>query len=267
VNGGSRVRPAVFAGSFYPADPAALRAELRRAYAAARPAASAGPPPKAIVGPHAGYVYSGPVAATAYAQLRPLQGTVERVVLLGPSHQVAFDGMAVPTADVFATPLGPLQVDLAGRDTVAGLPGVLRWDAPHAREHSLEAHLPFILDALGDVAILPIVVGRAPADQVAAVIDAVWGGVETLIVVSSDLSHYHAYDDAVRLDQATVDAVEAGRPDGVGPSDACGVYPIRGLLVAAGRRGLQGRAVDVRNSGDTAGSRDRVVGYGAFVFA
>jgi len=266
VSTGLRIRPTAVAGSFYPAEPDALLAELERAYAAAAPVAPS-VPPKAIVGPHAGYVYSGPVAATAYAQVRSRRATVERVVLLGPSHHVAFAGMAVSTADAFATPLGPLRVDVAGREAVLALPGVLGWDAPHAREHSLEVHLPFILDALGEVAILPIVVGRAPADQVAAVLDAVWGGAETLLVVSTDLSHYHAYEEATGLDQATVAAVEGGRPDDVGPSDACGVYPLRGLLVATGRRGMRGRAVDVRNSGDTAGSRDRVVGYGAFVFA
>jgi AmmeMemoRadiSam system protein B len=261
-----RVRPPAVAGTFYPADRDELVVEMRRAFGGARVVVDAGEVPKAVVAPHAGYVYSGPVAATAYAALRPLRGVVTRVVLLGPSHRVPFAGLAVPTADVLATPLGDVRVDAAGRDAVRGLPGVVVWDEPHDGEHSLEVHLPFIIDVLGDVGVLPIVVGDAPAKQVAAVLDAVWGGPETVIVVSSDLSHYHPHDEAVVLDRATAEAIEAGRPGDIGPYDACGAYPVRGLLVAGARHGLRAHAVDLRTSGDTAGPRDRVVGYGAFVF-
>lgn len=256
--------PAV-AGTFYPADRDALLDELGRDFAGARPAPD-GRRPKAIIAPHAGYLFSGPVAATAFSWVRSRRGAVERVVLLGPSHRVPFRGLAMPSADRLATPLGDVRVDVARRDAVKGMPGVAVWDAPHLREHSLEVHFPFILEVLGDVVVLPVVVGDAPAEQVAAVLDAVWGGDETLIVVSSDLSHYHPYEEAVALDRLTAAAIEEGRAEDIGPYDACGVFPVRGLLVAARTRGLRCRIVDLRNSGDTAGTRDRVVGYGAFVF-
>lgn len=263
-----RVRPAAVAGMFYPADPADLVAELDRSFRNARePASIAGPTPKAIVAPHAGYTYSGPVAATAYAAVRPARGTIERVVLLGPSHRVPFDGMAVPSVDLLDTPLGPLRVDTGARDAVLAYPWVSTWDAPHASEHSLEVHLPFLRHVLGDVAVLPLVVGHVEPGQIADVLDRVWDGPETLIVVSSDLSHYHDHQTAIRLDQVTARAVEAGREADIGPMDACGAYPLRGLLVAADRHGLAARTIDLRTSADTAGPDDRVVGYGAFVFA
>ncbi len=276
-----RVRPPAVAGSFYPADPSELRAELARLLAGGPGPGGGGglghdgppeqdggaepwPPPKAIVAPHAGYVYSGPVAATAWAALLPLRGRVNRVVLLGPSHRVALEGMAVPTADVLETPLGPVRGDTAGCRTVLDVPGVVEWDAPHAQEHSLEVHLPFIQEVLGDVAVLAIVVGSAPASEVADVLDAVWGGPETVIVVSTDLSHYHDHATATAVDRRTASAIEAGRIEDIGPHDACGAYPLRGLLVAAQRRGLSARTIDLRTSGDTAGDHQRVVGYGAF---
>ncbi len=217
--------------------------------------------------PLAGYIYSGPVAATAYAALGARRGEVRRVVLLGPSHNTGVEGLAVPTVDRLDTPLGALPIDDEARRVVLALPGVLAWDVPHAQEHSLEVHLPFILTALGAVSVLPILVGWATDEEVAAVIDAVWGGPETAIVVSSDLSHYHPYDVAVRLDGRTAAAVEGGRPQDIAPADACGAIPVRGLLVAAARHGLRARVIDLRNSGDTAGPRDRVVGYGAFAVA
>jgi hypothetical protein len=252
------------AGTFYPADADGLRRALDVAFDDARPACVDGRP-KAVIAPHAGYVYSGPVAATAYALLRPLRESVERVVLLGPSHRVPVEGVAVCSADLLATPLGTVRVDAAGREAVIGLPGVRVWDEPHAREHSLEVHLPFLSVVLGDVEVLPLAVGRAPADQVAGVLDAVWGGPETLVVVSTDLSHYHPYEEARARDRATADAVEEGRHEAIGPYDACGAFPLRGLLVAAAGRRMRPRAIDLRNSGDTAGPRDQVVGYGAFV--
>ena len=178
-----------------------------------------------------------------------------------------FDGLAVPTDDLLGTPLGPVRVDTDARRVALGCPGLVAWDEPHAAEHSLEVHLPFILRVLGDVPVLPLVVGRAGDDVVADVIDAVWGGSETLVVVSTDLSHYHPYEEAVVRDRATAANVEAGRVTAIGPYDACGCHPLRGLLVSARRRGLPARTVDLRNSGDTAGDRDRVVGYGAFLVA
>ena len=256
-------RPAV-AGMFYPSSPPALRAALDAAYAGARDVDRTS---VAVVAPHAGYIYSGPVAATAYRALRPLAGMVTRVLLLGPSHYVPFDGVAVPSVDAFATPFGDVRVDADARARVLGLPGVVVSDAPHADEHSLEVQLPFIVDALGDVAVLPVAVGRASDEVVAGVIDAVWDGPSVVPIVSTDLSHYLSYDEAAVRDRATAAQVEAGRPDEIGPHDACGYRPLRGLMVAARARGLSLSAVDLRNSGDTAGDRSRVVGYGAFLVA
>ena len=260
----SGTRAAAVAGMFYPASADALRAALDAAYAGAavvEPSA----PAVAVVAPHAGYVYSGPIAATAYCALRPLAGTVTRVVLLGPSHYVPFAGVAVPTVDALATPLGDVRVDTEARACVLGLPGVIAADAPHAQEHSLEVHLPFIVDALGDVAVLPVAVGRATDDVVAAVIDAVWDGPSMIPIVSTDLSHYLPYREAAVRDHITAAHVEAGRVEEIGPYDACGYRPLRGLMVAARRRDLAVKAVDLRSSGDTAGDAARVVGYGAFL--
>lgn len=262
------VRPPAVAGAFYAADPVALRRQLDDSYAG-RARAMEPLRPKAIVVPHAGYVYSGPIAATGYDLVKPLAGSVERVVLLGPSHRVPLDGLAVPSVDAFETPMGDVPIDDALRAVVRTLPQVVVDDRPHAAEHSVEVHLPFLLDALGTDGwtLLPFVVGRAAPADVADVLDAVWGGPETLVVVSTDLSHYHDHAAATVLDRATADAVLAGRTDDIADLDACGARPLRGLLVAAARHGLGTTLLDLRNSGDTAGDHDRVVGYGAFALA
>jgi hypothetical protein len=257
-------RPAAFAGTFYPGTRAELEAAVR-GYLAAAPAAPAdAPAPKALIAPHAGYVYSGPVAASAYARLSPLRGRVERVVLLGPSHRVFLEGLAVPDADAFQTPLGPVPVDRAGLERALELPQVQVLARAHEFEHSLEVQLPFLQLVLGDFALVPLVAGDASAESVAEVLDALWGGDETRVVVSSDLSHYEPYERARRQDARTCAAIEALRPEALGEDDACGRVPIRGLLLAARARGLAVRALDLRSSGDTAGTRERVVGYGAF---
>jgi AmmeMemoRadiSam system protein B len=260
----STVRHPAVAGAFYPADPAALHAEIQSFLADADTPLE--PPPKAVIVPHAGYVYSGPVAATAYARLRPLAGRVRRVVLLGPAHRVPFAGIAAPEAEWFETPLGRVHVDQAAIDTLADLPFVGRSDLPHAPEHSLEVQLPFLQEVLGDFELVPLVVGQATPEQVAAVLDRLWGGDETLIVVSSDLSHYLPYEQARRIDAVTSEAIAQMRDDAIDHEQACGATPVRGLLQAARRRGLRAEIVDLRNSGDTAGPRDQVVGYGAYVF-
>jgi hypothetical protein len=259
------VRAAAVAGLFYPDDPRELRAMLGRFLAAAAPAA--GPAPKALIVPHAGYVYSGPVAASAYARLRAARGQVARVVLLGPAHYVGFHGLALAGADWFETPLGRIAIDKAAEAALADLPQVQTLPAAHAREHSLEVHLPFLQELLGEFRLVPLVAGEASAAEVDAVLERLWGGPETLIVVSSDLSHYHDYASAQRLDRATTRAIEALRYEDLGHEDACGRVPVSGLLSAVRRRGLAVRTVDLRNSGDTAGPRDRVVGYGAYVVA
>lgn len=264
---GFRVRPAAVAGTFYPADPDALRALVRASFATSVPAADDAPVPEAIVVPHAGLVYSGPIAASAYRRVAPGGGTIERVVLLGPSHHVAFAGIAASSADAFATPLGGLTVDRGAVEAALGLPGVVERDDAHEREHCLEVQLPFIQAVLPRVSIVPFVVGDASMDEVAALLDLLWGGPETLVVISTDLSHYHPATEAERLDQRTAAAIVALRPDLISGSDACGARPLRGLLAAAAARHVGVELLDLRTSGDTAGDRDRVVGYGAFAVA
>jgi AmmeMemoRadiSam system protein B len=241
-------RPAV-AGTFYPDDPDELSATVSRLLQTAPPRA----PAKAIVAPHAGYVYSGPIAASAFRCLSP---EVSRVVLLGPSHFVPLRGVALPRAEIFETPLGRVALELPG-----DLP---RSDAAHAREHSLEVELPFLQLALRELRLLPIVVGDAEPAEVAGVLARLWGGAETAIVVSSDLSHYLRYDDARRADEETARRIEQLVP--VPDRGACGAAPLNGLLFEAARRGMRCERIDLRNSGDTAGDHDRVVGYGAFAF-
>jgi len=266
VSSATRVRPPAVAGTFYPGDARRLATDVDAMLDAATP--WTGAPPKALVVPHAGYVFSGPIAASGYTSLRAARGRVTRVVLLGPAHFVPVRGLAAPSVDAFATPLGDVSIDTEARAVALELADVAVDDAAHAGEHSLEVHLPFLQRVLGDdFAIVPFVVGSARAESVAAVLDALWGGDETVVVVSSDLSHYLDHDTAAARDRRTADAIVTGTLDGLRPDDACGAYPVRGLLVAAERHGLRTTALDVRSSGDTAGPRDRVVGYGAFALA
>lgn len=248
---------------FYPGDPRELHQQVQGYLQGV----SAGPhKPKAIIVPHAGYVYSGPVAASAYALLAPRRGEIERVVLLGPSHRVPLQGMAASSAGFFATPLGNIPIDRDAVQHLLTLPQVRVMDEAHLLEHSLEVQLPFLQETLGDFRLVPLVVGDSTPDEVAEVLELLWGGAETLLVISSDLSHYQDYDTARRLDRATSDAIEALAPQRIHYEDACGRNPVNGLLLAARRRGLHASTLDLRNSGDTAGPRDRVVGYGAYVF-
>lgn len=258
------VRLPAVAGRFYPADPAALRNLINTLLAQAAPAA--GPVPKAIIAPHAGYIYSGPIAASAYAQFMPEHDLIRRIILLGPSHYVAFDGLATSSAEAFATPLGIVPLDLEAIRQVRSLPQVQQLDEAHAQEHSLEVQLPLLQTVLGRFTLVPLAVGDATPEDVSEVLDALWGGPETRIVISSDLSHYHDLQAARRLDRATAKAIEALKPNSIGDEGACGRIPIRGLLQTARRRGLRARTLDLRTSGDTAGPRDQVVGYGAFAF-
>jgi AmmeMemoRadiSam system protein B len=256
-----QTRKTAVAGTFYPADPRVLRAELESYLSAVK---ETGPVPKALIAPHAGYRYSGPIAASAYGRVRDGRGRIERVVLLGPAHRVCVRGMATSTAESFDSPLGPLTIDRDAVALIEHLPRVQAFDLAHADEHSLEVHVPFIKITLGDVKLVPIAVGDATVDEVAQVLDALWGGPETLIVVSSDLSHYLDYASARALDAETTRAVEELAFEDIGDEQACGRVPIRGLLAAASARGLKAQTLDVRNSGDTSGKRDWVVGYGAW---
>lgn len=259
----ARVRPPAVAGLFYPAD----ARELRSTVAAHLAAASVRPlRPKALIVPHAGYIYSGPIAASGYRLLEPLRDTVTRVVLLGPSHRVGFHGIATPGVTAYATPLGEVALDLEALAAIAGLPGVIPLDRAHVPEHSLEVHLPFLQSVLDAFRLVPLVVGEASPAEVDGVLEALWGGDETLIVVSSDLSHYLDYRSAQASDSATSQAIAALDPRLIGPEQACGCRPVAGLLWAARRHGLHCEVLDLRNSGDTAGSRHQVVGYGAYAF-
>lgn len=253
--------PAV-AGLFYPADPSTLSGMVTDFLDQAQ---SAGTAPKAIIAPHAGYIYSGPIAASAYARLKPVRDTVSRVVLIGPSHRVAFEGLAVSSAQQFSTPLGNIAIDTDAVETLLTLPFVGYLDQAHALEHSLEVHLPFLQQVLSDFKLVPIVAGNASAEQVGRALDLLWGGDETLIVVSSDLSHYHDYATARRLDRKTSQLIEALQYQLLSPDAACGKVPVSGLLKLLGDKGMTIKTVDLRNSGDTAGDKNRVVGYGAYV--
>ena len=254
-------RPAV-AGTFYPAERDRLR-EMVESFLGESGEAEA---PKALIAPHAGYVYSGPIAGSAYARIRAHAVEIRRVVLIGPAHRAPIRGLAAPRCECFATPLGEVRVDVETVRDLARRGLVKMDDGAHRHEHGLEVHLPFLQCMLTDYAIVPLVVGEAEPEAVAEVLEAVWGGRETLLVISSDLSHYYAYDTARDLDACTARAIEEFAPDKIGIEQACGRTAIQGLLRVARRRELTPRTVDLRNSGDTAGPRDEVVGYGAFVF-
>jgi len=257
-------RPAAVAGMFYPASTTELSRQVDELLAAAA-GGERTPAPKALIAPHAGYVYSGPIAASAYAQIRSQGGRIRRVVLLGPVHRVPVRGLALPAVARFATPLGEVRLDSDAVAALRDLPQVVDSPLAHEAEHSLEVQLPFLQRLLGDFALVPLAVGDASAEEVAEVLGRLWGGEETLIVVSSDLSHYLPYDTARRIDQDTIDHLLSLEVD-LDHERACGATPINGLLLAARRKGLKAELLDLRNSGDTAGDRRRVVGYAAIAF-
>lgn len=257
------IRPPAVAGLFYPEGGDELTRTVDGLLLAADVAAIGRP--KAIIAPHAGYLYSGPIAASAMASLRSAVDRITRVVVIGPSHRVAFRGLALPAASAFTTPLGRLELDLEGAAALARLPQVRIAAAPHAEEHGIEVELPFLQRLLGKFMLLPLVVGEATGEEVTQALDAVWGGDETLVVVSSDLSHYLDDETARRRDRQTVERLLALRPD-LQSHEACGAVAINGILPLARRHGLEPELLDLRSSGDTAGGRDRVVGYCAVAF-
>lgn len=261
----NKIQTPSVAGTFYPADPEQLKAEISDFLQQATTDGHS--PPKALIAPHAGYVYSGPVAASAYIRLLPLSKSIKRVLLLAPSHRVPFSGLATSSADTFNTPLGDVAVDRDAVKQALALPQVQTFDQAFAGEHALEVQLPFLQTVLEDFSLVPFIVGDARGEEVAQVLDLLWGGDETLIVVSSDLSHFLDYVSARQRDQATTRAIEMLSPEQIDYHDACGRIPVNGLLLAAREHGLQPLTVDLRNSGDTAGDKSRVVGYGAYVFS
>jgi AmmeMemoRadiSam system protein B len=258
-----KVRPAAVAGMFYPDDAATLKQTVRSFL---DHATTSGAAPKAIIVPHAGYVYSGPVAASAYHLLEGHRDQIKRVILLGPSHRVPLLGLAASSADQFSTPLGDIPLDRQLIEQLSKLPQVKVMDEAHMMEHSLEVHLPFLQSILGEFKLVPLVVGDATADEVCEVLEQAGLDEETLIVISSDLSHYHDYATAQRMDRHTSDAIEHLAPGEINYDDACGRIPVSGMLKLAHKLGLKAETVDLRNSGDTAGPKDEVVGYGAYVF-
>lgn len=257
------IRESAVAGQFYPSG----AEELQRTVEFLLDEVSGGKSeaPKALIVPHAGYIYSGPVAAAAYARLRPHRDQYKRVVLLGPCHRVPVRGLALSGADAFRTPLGDVPLD---KETIAtlDLPWAEVFDETHEFEHSLEVHLPFLQSVLGAFTLVPIIVGNARPERVAEVLDMLWDGPETLIVISSDLSHYLSYDRARAIDGETRQAIEDLEIRGIDHDTACGATPIGGLLITAKRRGMNVTTLDLRNSGDTAGDRRHVVGYGSWMF-
>lgn len=254
------IRPAAVAGLFYPEDPAELR---RSVSALLRENPAAGPLPRAVIVPHAGYIYSGPVAARAYNRIAAAGGTIRRVVILGPAHRVALRGMALPTVQQFRTPLGDIPLDTSFIERLGQLPGVTFSDLAHRDEHGIEVQLPFLQSVLGQFSLVPVVVGVCDAEAVRALLEAALTDKRTLVIVSSDLSHYHSYTVAQTLDLQTARRIESLHAPLDG-DEACGAYSLNGLLAFAGQHHLRAERLDLRNSGDTAGPKDRVVGYGAW---
>lgn len=258
-----QIQHSVVAGLFYPGTPQALRETVDNLMHSVH--AGGGRRPLALIAPHAGFEYSGPIAATAYATIAPFVKEIDRVAVLAPSHRLPFYGIALSSADWFETPLGEVAVDRVTVERLAELPGVVRLDEAFAQEHALEVQLPFLQHVLGDFELVPLIVGQAEPNDVAALIEALQRD-DTLIVVSSDLSHYHSYADCQARDRATTVAIEQLSGEKLAPEQACGAYPIRGLLSVAKARHWQVKTLDLRNSGDTSGDKARVVGYGAYAF-
>jgi len=265
MHAAERIRPPAVAGMFYTGEPETLAGEVSAMLAGVRRRPEFAQPPKALIVPHAGHIYSGPIAASAYALLAEAASMIQRVVMFGPAHRYAVNGLALPDAEAVATPLGVVPLDLEAMRRAQALPQVSVSAAAHGMEHSLEVQLPFLQTVLQDFRLVPFVVGHGSGHDIAEVIDLLWDGPETLIVISSDLSHYLPYAMARQKDQKTTETIlhlEALTEF----EQACGALPINGVIEVARRRGLKPTLLDLRNSGDTAGDRSRVVGYAAFAF-
>ncbi|HET8711782.1 MAG TPA: AmmeMemoRadiSam system protein B [Spongiibacteraceae bacterium] len=258
------IRDPAVAGTFYPGQPDQLTNNVNELLGAVE-AGELVTRPKALVVPHAGYIYSGPTAAMAYASLAENAAEISRVVLLGPVHRVPVRGLALPGVDAFATPLGTIELDSEAISNIIAMPQIVVSPNAHRLEHSLEVQLPFLQTVLDDFKLVPLAVGDVSPQQVAEVLEKLWGGPETLIVISSDLSHFHSYQYAQKLDRETVESILDLRAL-TSYEQACGATPVNGLLLAARRHGLKPQLLDMCNSGDTAGDRQRVVGYAALAF-
>ncbi|RMG95576.1 MAG: AmmeMemoRadiSam system protein B [Chloroflexi bacterium] len=260
----TKVRSPAVAGTFYPSQPVHLRQTVRQFLESA--VYLHVPPPKAIIVPHAGYLYSGPVAGTAYRHWLSDGQQIERLVLIGPAHWVPVFGIAATSFTAFATPLGEMVVDLEAVEKIRPFPYIHISNPAHIPEHCLEVQLPFLQEICPQARIVPLLVGDATPQQVAEILSVFWSDSHTRFIVSSDLSHYHTYETARRLDMATAMAIQRQRPNAIGPEQACGRLAIQGLLYLTEQSGMVVHIADLRNSGDTAGSKDQVVGYGAFLF-
>jgi AmmeMemoRadiSam system protein B len=259
-----RVRLPAVAGQFYTSDPEELERQLDFFLKQAQDS-DIGGAPKAIIAPHAGYIYSGPVAATAYKTLEPIKNTIKQVVIMSPAHRHGFRGIAWSQADYFRTPLGDIPVNKEAFTQLTDLDFVMPLEQAFEGEHALEVHLPFLQMSLAEFSIVPFIVGLASAEQVAEVLNRLWGDEKTLIVISSDLSHFHEYHQAQQIDKRTSNNIESLNYEAIGGEDACGTYPLSGLLLVAKQKQLHASVLDLRNSGDTAGDKSRVVGYGAYI--
>lgn len=257
-------RPPAVAGMFYPQDPQELQLAVSHYLNTSTIQAEA--VPKAIIAPHAGYIYSGPIAGNAYKSIEAARDKISKVILLGPAHRVPFLGIAASSADYFATPLGKIPIDKQIIEQLLNCGSISLLDQAHESEHSLEVQLPFLQQLLNNFSIVPLVVGNTDPQNISLLLELVWGGPETLIVISSDLSHYLNYAECQTIDEQTASAIEHLQPESIGFDQACGRLPINGLLILAKKKGLRVERVDLRNSGDTAGPKDQVVGYGAFWF-
>ena len=262
---GQSIRPPAVSGLFYPDNPATLGKAVDSYLQSGISATT--PPPRALIAPHAGYRYSGPVAGSAYRSVQSMAGQITSAIILGPSHHVYFEGIARSGADAFATPLGTMPVDREAESMLDALSFVTVLPEAHRKEHGLEVHLPFLQVLFGDISILPLVVGACDGTEVAQVLDTLAPGPETLVVISSDLSHHHPYAEAKAIDSETAQSIMEGRAQDLSSRRACGYLPIQGLLLSSLAKGLTPTCVDLRNSGDTEGDRSQVVGYGAFVFS
>ena len=258
-----QIRPAAVSGMFYPDDPTELTDQISAFLNEASYDLLA--IPKVLIVPHAGMVYSGSIAASAYRSLLQYRHVIRKVILLGPAHRTYIKGLGLPTVDQFQTSLGEINLDTKTiKNLVKKFPQVRFSDEAHADEHSLEVQMPFLQEVLGSFRLIPFVVGEASQKEVADVIHHLWGGEECLIVISTDLSHFHAYDRAVELDRITAEQIELFRGDKLWDHAACGRIPLSGLLQVAKEKWMSIQRFDLRNSGDTSGRKDQVVGYGAW---
>ena len=260
------IREAAVSGMFYPDDPMTLQTMVNTLL---KNTSIQSKKFHAFIVPHAGYIYSGETAAHAYKQLESIKDKVKRVVILGPAHRVSLSGIAVSSADFFETPLGAIPLDKIAIKNLQRFPQIKVFDQAHAQEHSLEVHLPFLQTVLNDFSLLPLVVGDTDAESVAEVLEFFWRDstdFSTVFIISSDLSHFHEYNEAKRIDRQTANAIMNLKPENISYEQACGRMPVNGLLTLAKKHHLKPTLLDIKNSGDTAGDRYRVVGYGAFGF-